>query len=421
MRALILTFGTRGDIQPYAALAERLTKSGHEAVLAAPDAYRATAAADVIFRPMATEMDEVMRAGMRRLRGPAHALTLARTMFGAMRTSLYEQWDIAHEVRPDVVVAHPKALGGLHVAERLDVPFVASLPLPFLTPTGAFPVPFTTRQLPATLNRATYDFNRFTAVAYGGMVNRFRRDALELPRMSRFSDYLTTRDGNAVEVLYPFSRHVVAVPTDYPPSAHVTGYWFGDAPPAWEPPRDLSEFLDGATPAVYLGFGSMGFGARAKDRGRMVEEALRDVGVRAVVSTGWGSLDIEPSEHIHPVDDVPHDWLFSRVDAVIHHGGSGTTAAGLRAGKPTLVCPVLGDQPFWGGRVHALGVGPRPLPLRQATPHALSERIIDLISNPGYGAAAAELGARIRAEDGLGDATRVLERIAQRAGEHVGP
>ncbi|MDF2562820.1 MAG: hypothetical protein K0R99_4266 [Microbacterium sp.] len=421
MRALILTFGTRGDIQPYAALAEQLTKSGHEAVLAAPDSYRATVAADVRFRPMATAMDQVMRDGMTRLRGPAHALTLARRMYGAMRTSLREQWEIAQEVQPGVVVAHPKALGGLHVAERLGVPFVASLPLPFLTPTSAFPIPFMTRQLPASLNRATYDVNRFTAIAYGGMINRFRRDTLGLPRMSRFSDYLVTRAGDEVEVLYPFSRHVVPVPADYPASAHVTGYWLRDTAPEWDPPRDLLDFLNGAKPVVYLGFGSMGFGARAQERGRLVQEALREAGVRAVVSTGWGSLAIAPSEHVHPVDDVPHDWLFPRVDAVIHHGGSGTTAAGLRAGRPTLVCPVLGDQPFWGGRVHALGVGPRPLPLRQATPHALTERIVDLVSNRAYRPAAAELGARISAEDGLGNATRALEELTQRAGEHVGP
>ncbi|HEX5730256.1 glycosyltransferase, partial [Microbacterium sp.] len=167
LRILILTFGTRGDIEPFAALAQRLSAAGHAAVLAAPEPYRASVSSEVGFEPMATEMDSAMRAGMSWLRGPAHALTLAREMAEGMRISLREQWEIAQRVRPTVIMAHPKALGGLHVAERLEVPFVVSLPLPFLTRTSEFAIPFTAARLPGWLNRFTYDFNRFTAVAYG--------------------------------------------------------------------------------------------------------------------------------------------------------------------------------------------------------------------------------------------------------------
>ena len=420
MRVLILTFGTRGDIEPFAVLAERLTRAGHVAVLAAPEPYRGLVSAAVGFEPMATEMDRVMRAGMTRLSGPSQAITLARQMAAGMRVSLREQWAIAQRVQPTVIVAHPKALGGLHVAERLRVPFVASIPLPFLTRTSAFPVPFLSRPLPGRLSRLSYEFNRFTALAYGGMIDTFRRDSLGLPPMGRFTDYLTTSAGAAVPVLYPFSRHVVPVPADYPGSAHVTGYWFGGTAPTWEPPRDLVAFLNGGSPVIYVGFGSMGFGGKSVERGRLVYEALRGVdvlGVRAVVSTGWGALSVEPSEHIYPLDEVPHEWLFSRVDAVVHHGGSGTTAAGLRAGKPTLVCPVLGDQPFWGRRVHELGAGPRPLPLRRATSESLSGRIVDLISNAAYGAAATVLSAQIASEDGPGNAIRALHQIELVAGQ----
>jgi hypothetical protein len=181
--------------------------------------------------------------------------------------------------------------------------------------------------------------------------------------------------------------------------AHVTGYWFGESTRTWAPPGDLLEFLDRGHPTIYLGFGSMGFGGKAEGRGRLVAAALSAAGVRAVVSTGWGALAIEPSEHIFPVDEVPHNWLFPRVDAVVHHGGSGTTAAGLRAGKPALICPVLGDQPFWGNRVQALGAGPQPVPLRRATPETLGKRIVDLVTNPAYATAAATVSAQIASED----------------------
>ncbi|WP_234031311.1 glycosyltransferase [Mycetocola zhujimingii] len=219
------------------------------------------------------------------------------------------------------------------------------------------------------------------------MINRFRRERLGLPRMSRLSDYLTMRGGDRAPVLYPFSRHVVPVPSDYPATAHVTGYWFRETTSTWEPPRDLLGFLQAGRPIVYVGFGSMGFGAKAEERGRIVLHALREAGVRAVLATGWGSLAAQSADDVF-VDDVPHNWLFPRVDAVVHHGGSGTTAAGLRAGKPTLICPVLGDQPFWGRRVDELGVGPLPLPLplRSAAPHTLAERIVELTFREEYAA-----------------------------------
>ncbi|MBG6239718.1 sterol 3beta-glucosyltransferase [Mycetocola sp. CAN_C7] len=411
MRVLIFTFGTRGDIDPFAALAERLGASGHVAVLAAPEPYRDAVSSRVGFEPMATEMHRVMRSGMAELRGPGQALTLARQMLTGMRTSLDEQLDIAERVRPTVIVAHPKALGGLHIAERLGIPFVASIPLPFLTPTNAFPVPFLVRPLPWRLNRLTYHFNRFTALAYGGMINKFRREHLGLRRMSRVSDYLTMRGDAPAAVLYSFSRHVVPVPGDYPATAHVTGYWFRETASTWEPPRDLLNFLQGSRPVIYVGFGSMGFGAKAEERGRIVLEALQEVGVRAVVATGWGSVAAQSTDDVFVVDDVPHEWLFPRVLAVVHHGGSGTTAAALRAGKPMLICPVLGDQPFWGRRIHDLGAGPRPLPLRSATPDTLAARIVELISQQEYATASAAIGEQVAAEDGTGNAVEVLQQV----------
>lgn len=409
MKVLIFTFGTRGDIEPFAALAERIAREGHTAVLAAPEAYRSAVSEPAGFLPMATGMDEVMRAGMTSMSGPSQALGLARRMTAAMRTSLDEQWDAAQQVEPTVIVSHPKALGGLHVAERLGIPMVASLPLPFLTPTEAFPIPFVAGSFPRRWNRASYQFNRFSAIAYGGMVNRFRREKLGLPRMSRVSDYLHAADGSPVPVLYPFSRHVVPTPADYPASAHVTGYWFRDDPvPEPAPSSELQEFLAAGEPPIYVGFGSMGFGRGAETRGRMVMEAVHEAGVRAVVSTGWGALHAESTADVMVVDELPHRWLFPRVAAVVHHGGSGTTAAGLRAGRPTLVCPVLGDQPFWGRRVHELGAGPEPLPLRRATPAALADRMRRLVSDPGYADSASRIGTAIGQEDGTGRALEAL-------------
>lgn len=411
MRALIFTFGTRGDIEPYAALAERLQREGHAVTLSAPGAYREEVERRGIgFEPMGDAMHTAMRALMADVRGPSEAATLARQMSQAMRRSLSDQWSVAQKIDPTIIVSHPKALAGIHIAERLGIPFVASLPLPFLTPTRDFAIPFLARQFPGPVNRLSYQFNRFTAVAYGGMINRFRTRTLGLRRTSRMSDYLH-HGGERVPVLYPFSPHVVPPPTDYPDSAHVTGYWFSEKQDdEWTPPPALQEFLDADT-AIYVGFGSMAFAKHSAARSEMILEAVRRSGVRAVVAKGWGGLDDISDPRVHVIDEAPHDWLFPRVAAVVHHGGAGTTAAGLAAGRPTLVCPILGDQPFWGSRVHTLEAGPLPLPLRNATAATLSARIEQLTSSTRYADQAKSLAHRISLEDGTGTAVRILEQI----------
>ena len=412
MRILITTFGTRGDVEPYLALAERLRTEGHEAVLCAPEAYRAEAERSGIgFEPAGSRMHELVRNGMTTTSGPMDFARSAREMTAAMRESLVEQWDAAQRVGPTLVLSHPKALGGFHIAERLGVPFAASLPLPFFTPTGDFPIPFLTGRRSPRWNRMTYQFNRFTAIVYGGMINRFRREHLGLENASRFSDFLH-RDGVPVPALYPVSPAVIPRPADYPDSAHLTGYWFRERQDAAAGlPEDVSAFVDAEGPMIYAGFGSMGFGTHAADRGRMVIDGIRRAGARAVIARGWGGLDAEAADDVLVIDEVPHDLLFPRVTAVVHHGGSGTTAAGLRAGRPTLICPVLADQPFWGERVHALGVGPRPLALERARVGSFTERLVDLINDSQYAVRAGEIGGRIRAEDGTGTAVRILKEI----------
>ncbi|WP_288968344.1 glycosyltransferase [uncultured Microbacterium sp.] len=411
MRALIFTFGTRGDVDPYVALASRLQREGHAVTLSAPGVYREDLERRGIrFEPMGDAMHDEMRALMADSRGPVEAATLARRMSQAMRRSLSEQWTVAQKVDPTVIVSHPKALAGVHIAERLGIPFVASLPLPFLTPTRDFAIPFVARRFPGPVNHLSYQFNRFTALAYGGMINRFRTQTLGMRRTSRMSDYLH-RDGERVPVLYPFSPHVVPPPADYPDSAHITGYWFPENDSdEWTPPPALREFLE-AGPAIYIGFGSMGFGKPSAERSKTVLEAVRHAGVRAVVAKGWGGLDDISDPRIHVIGEAPHRWLFPRVTAVVHHGGAGTTAAGLRAGRPSLICPVLGDQPFWGSRVHALGAGPRPLPLRRATAATLAARIDELVSTGRYADSAETLAQSISGDDGTGEAVRVLERL----------
>lgn len=418
MHVLIMSFGTRGDIQPYAALAGALARAGHDVTLAVPEGF-----ADLVphagpgaitHYPAGTTMLRLVQDVMPNLSGPRDALRTLGIMTSAMRELNAECWAAAQASRPDVVVYHPKCLAGQHIAEALGVPGVLSLPLPFFTPTRAHAMPFFgAASFGALGNRASYGLRRMSGALYGGMINDFRR-SVGLSRIPRLADPLRNPDGSPVHVLYPYSRHVVPIPDDYPPSAHVTGYWFLDHSDDrdWDPPEQLLDFLAAGEPPVYVGFGSMGFGKGANERRDAVLAALRVHGLRGIVATGWGG--IAPGEtgtdDVLVLEGAPHEWLFPRVKAVVHHGGAGSTAAGMRAGRPTLVVPFLGDQPFWGARVHALGVGPVPLPPRHLGT-GLAGRLGDLVHTDSYASRAGKVGAAIGAENGLAAGVHVLEQI----------
>jgi sterol 3beta-glucosyltransferase len=415
VRVLILTFGTQGDVRPFIALAKGLRAAGHDVGVCTAEGFRGlVVGAGVDYVHMGNEMLALVQSEMPRMRGASDALRLVTRMSAAMRSALLDQWEAACEFKPSLLVYHPKILGGLHIAERLQVPAVVSLPLPFLTPTRAFPIPFVAHwPFGGSANKLSYQFNRFSAVAYGGMINSFRRETLGLSTMSRWSDYLRFPDGRPVPVLYGFSSHVVPVPEDYPAHAHVTGYWVLDEPETWHPTTELADFLAAGEPPVYIGFGSMGFGKHARTRGQIVVGAVEKARVRAVVATGWGGLQVgSVPDGVHVVEAVPHAWLFPQTVGVVHHGGAGTTAAGLLAGRPTLVCPVLGDQGFWAQRVKDLGVGPAPLPVRRLSVAELADRLSILGRKGSYRRRAQAVSEELLLEDGVAKAVGILEQMS---------
>jgi UDP:flavonoid glycosyltransferase YjiC (YdhE family) len=215
-------------------------------------------------------------------------------------------------------------------------------------------------------------------------------------------------------VLYGYSPAVIPKPPDWGEDTHVTGYWFLDPVEAWTPPAALVEFLEAGPPPVFVGFGSMS-SRKPEETTALIVDALDRAGQRAILLSGWGGLEgARVPDTVFVVDAVPYSWLFPRVAAVVHHGGAGTTSAGLRAGVPSLVIPFFGDQPFWGRRVAALGVGPEPVPRRRLTAERLARALREAVTDEGMRQRAAELGARIRTEDGVGRAVAVLETLERR-------
>jgi sterol 3beta-glucosyltransferase len=410
VKVLLVTHGTRGDVQPMLALVVALEKAGHEAVLAAPASF-STAAAEhaVVFAPLDEGpnrlvddplLKEAIEGGYRGLRGKITAIGMVRRIKPLMAQVFHDVGEVARQCEPDVVVYTP-SVPAQHVAEMLGVPAVLAALQPGWVPTAEFPCPMVPLpKLPKVFNRATYLTVSATLRAYSGVINAWRTNELGLPH---------GRGPEPGLVLQAFSAHATPVASDWPDTVRTTGFWYLPRPAGWSPGPALREFVENGPAPVYVGFGSMA-GRDAHRTGEFVAQAVRAAGVRAVLATGWGGLAADASDDVLVVDQVPHDWLFGKVRAVVHHGGGGTTAAALVAGTPQVVCPFVADQPHWARRMHAIGVAPEPLPHRKLSAHMLAGAITRATAMQQR---AAEVGAAIRAEDGVGAAVAAIE--AQRS------
>lgn len=415
MRILITTFGTRGDIQPFIALGIGLKDAGHAVAICTSEGYRSFVEEhhlDYVF--MKNELLQLSQDILDGTDGFHGTLRAIKKIPAAMRNMMDDEWNAAITFEPDLIIYHTKCLGSLHVAEKLHIPAIASIPLPFYTPTREFPVPFMSGiRLGPWFNLLSYKIMGLSSGMYIKATNDFRSRVLGLPPLRRFPDLFTRADGSQVPLLYPYSPHVLPVPDDFPSHAHVTGYWFLSQAAGWQPDPGLESFLESGPPPVYVGFGSMG-GKGGEKRASLVIDALKKSGQRGLIATGWGGIKASNvPDDLYVIDAVPHDWLFPRVSTVVHHGGAGTTAAGMRAGKATIVCPFLGDQPFWGRIVKQVGVGPKPIPQSQLTADRLAEAIHIASRDTEMQQRAEELGRKIREEDGVACAVEIINAIVK--------
>lgn len=283
-----------------------------------------------------------------------------------------------------------------------------------LLPTAEHPhIGFPRLKLGGWYNRATYGAVRALMALSAGRQVLAWRAANGLPPQRRFDMFRTT-GGEPIPVLHGFSRHVVPVPSDWPATVTTTGYWFLPEDET-RVPAAVEAFLEAGPPPVCVGFGSM-IGAFPERLERLINDALREAGVRGVVVAGGDGAprEVVPGRVLQ-TGRVPHAWLFPRMAAVVHHGGAGTTAAALRAGRTPVTVPFFGDQFYWGHRVHALGVGCRPIPWKKLTVAALAAAIREATSNPALQRRAREMGALLHREDGVGNAVAAIEKVVNGA------
>ncbi|GLV60553.1 hypothetical protein KDH_73720 [Dictyobacter sp. S3.2.2.5] len=414
MQITIIAGGSRGDVQPYVALGAGLKEARHAVrLLTSDDFHGLITDYGLDFFSTGGSAEAVARE-MQGLAEQGHMLKVLRRMGQASRQQAIQA------ARQGLLVCEGSdlilgGLGGLYsglaLSEKLGIPFIPAYLVPF-TPTSAFPATLT--PLPQTaatswLNRPSHHLTQQMMWQSFRTADRMAREqVLHLPAAPCWGPFATL-ERRKRPTLYGYSQQVVPRPEDWDTSQHVTGYWFLEPPAGWEPPTELLNFLQAGPPPVYVGFGSMS-SRRPEESADIVLQVLERTGRRGVLYAGWGGLSKEqlPS-HVHMTDSVPHSWLFPRMAAVVHHGGVGTTAAGLAAGIPSIVVPFFADQPFWGRRVHQLGVGPRPIARRRLSVDNLTRALEQALSDQTMREKAAELGERIRTEDGIAHAISIIE------------
>lgn len=407
MHVTILTLGSRGDIQPYAALGQGLTAAGHDVRFITFESFATLVAENELdFHPIRGDAQALVAdAG-------ADMLALVRS-FGGLAEGYARDLSAPHLGQTDLIINQlPAGLYGFDLAEKYDVPMVLASVIP-LARTRAFPLMgFPRLPLPG-YNRLTYILGEQMAwQMFRRVINHWRKETLHLPPLPLrgYRDHLGTR---CIPILNGFSRHVVQRPLDWGEHIHITGYWFPEDP-CWQPAANLQAFIEAGPPPVFIGFGSMPIHNPQRTT-RIILEALEASGQRGILHAGWSGLGDHPlPENVLKIDYAPYGWLFPRMAMTIHHGGSGTTAFGLRSGVPSCVVSFVFDQRYWGRRIAALGVGPAPLRHRSLT----AERLRDAIQSGVHGSQmrqrAAALGHKIQAENGIANAISVIEQIGQR-------
>jgi sterol 3beta-glucosyltransferase len=416
VRILIAAVGSRGDVAPLTGLGTALRGAGHDVTIAAYGMFEElVTGCGLGFRlvpgdPQLLQASQQGQQWQERGTGPASAVRFARLIGKHMRDV---NAAILQAAQHDTDVLLPAGLawfGGYRIAKGLGLPSIG-LALQPTHPTRRFPPPgLMTRSLGGWGNHA---LAAALMVVGAGALDRSSKPLWHQEHMpGSIRELYRRQEAEHWPFIYGYSRVVVPRPLDWRDGIEVAGYWWPEHPPSWTPPDDLERFLAAGRPPVFVGFGSR----NPADAARLtatVAAARRQAGVRMVIQAGWADLGsaLHADDEVLVIGEAPHDWLFPRMAAVVHRAGAGTTAAGLRAGVPTVGVPMITDQPFWTKRVHALGAGPKAVPYKSLSAESLGAAISDAVSRDSYRSRAQAVARQLASEDGTLPAIRALERL----------
>lgn len=417
----ILALGSRGDILPNVVLGHGLKAAGYDVrVISFENFAPMVTRYGLDFAPVPGDAQSILSGDI----GVA-LLESGQNVWKQWRSLRATFWQMADDIaavlsqphiwQTDAIINQlPGGIYGRDLAEKLGIPMITAAVIP-LTPTRTAPMvafPSALSFMPG-YNRLTYHLAELILFSgFGRCINRWRQEVLGLAKRPLLDSF---KPSSPSPTLLGISEAVVSRPPDWGHNVYVTGYW-QPKEPDWTPPADLIAFLEAGPSPIFIGFGSM----TVRDPERVTREVLAAVqlsGQRAILQSGWAGLgDWELPDTVYPLTYAPYGWLFPRMRAVVHHGGSGTTGFGLWAGVPTILTPFLFDQFYWGKRVRALGVGPAPIPQKKLTAARLAAAIETAVSDTTMRQRAAALGQRLQQDDGVATAVALIRQILTRQG-----
>lgn len=410
MKIAIFSYGSRGDFEPFLALAVGLQKANHTVILAAPYRFADFAARyQVPFAPLPGDPEEVSKM-INDAGGNVFLAVKSIRDFVFSVTAEVSRASFAAAEGADLLVHSFLFTTGMHSwAREHALPDISVQIFPVFAPTSAFPNVAFAQVPPGPISYLTHWLT--DQIMWFGGNSGYKPAQPAHPEISYpsklywpFSD---SRERLRTPLLFAYSPSVLPRPVEWGADVHVPGYFFLDDD-SFQPPEALSHFLQAGPPPICVTFGSM-INRQAKQIQEIIIEALHIRNERAVFLAGWGNpQDGISSEQLLYLDDVPHGWLFPHCKASIHHGGAGTTAASLRAGIPTLILPHAVDQPFWGRRIQILGIGPAPIPVKSLTLSRLLAAM-DELEKPAILLKAQAMSRKIQSENGLEVAIRLIE------------
>ncbi|GFP91060.1 sterol 3-beta-glucosyltransferase ugt80a2 [Phtheirospermum japonicum] len=407
LQIVMLIVGTRGDVQPFVAIGKRLQDYGHRVRLATHSNFKEfVLTSGLEFYPLGGD-PKVLAGYMVKNKGflpsgpseiPIQRNQMKEIIYSLLPACKEPDIDSGIPFKADAIIANPPAYGHTHVAEALKVPIHIFFTM-LWTPTSEFPHPLSRVKQSAGYRLSYQIVDSLIWLGIRDMINDVRKKKLKLRPVT----YLSGSQGSESDIPYGYiwSPHLVPKPKDWGPKVDVVGFCFLDLASNYQPPESLLNWLKAGPKPIYIGFGSLPVQEPQKMT-QIIVQALETTKQRGIINKGWGGLGdlAEEKDFVYLLDNCPHDWLFLQCAAVVHHGGAGTTAAGLKAACPTAIVPFFGDQPFWGDRVHARGVGPLPIPVDEFSLPKLVDAIKFML-HPKVKERAVELSKAMENEDGV--------------------
>lgn len=396
MRIFLATAGTRGDFEPFYAFAKKASKLGHDVYLAVTEEFYAQIQNDDFKTlPFSGSLKYfVDKNGVSIMKNTLDFLPNVRPFIVKL---LAETAQYILEIKPDVVLYHPTLLTAPIAARSIGIKSGLVEIIPIITPTKEF----------ASAGLWTSNLGILNKLTYKGIVLAEKLFFFETYKLAK---KLKIRNQKPDFSLSLTSPALLNRPIDWPENIYEVGPWHEIDNE--ELSQNLIDFVS-QKDTVYAGFGSMKKGNPKKIATEIIK-GCKSLNMQVLISSGWGGLEL-PEEYLNDpavmlVKSVSHSKVFPRVKVLLHHGGTGTTHAGLRAGTPAVIVPFIVDQPWWAHKLNAQSLGPKSLPLRKISAKNVAKRITEALV---YKENVIKISNKMTQDNGIIETLKILEKYVK--------